>query len=58
MIMMMKWLRNSDVPSTNKLVSKNQRANESYQEVVSPEVSKTQGDQKQFFLEKRLEQRK
>ena len=56
--MMMKWLCTSDVPSTNKLVSRNQRANESYQEVVSPEVSKTQGDQKQFFLEKRLEQRK
>ena len=66
MIVMIKWLCTSDLPSTNKLVSTNQQANENYQEVLSPEVSKlnhtvinkTQGDQKQFSLEKRLKKRK
>ena len=64
--MLMKWLCTSDLPSTNKLVSTNQQANESYQKVLSPEVSKlnhtvinkTQGYQKQFSLEKRLKKRK
>ena len=65
MIMMMKWLYvRTNLPSTNKLVSTNQRANESYSS-YSPEVSKLnhvvinkkQGDQMQFSLEKRLEKR-
>ena len=49
------------LPLTNKLVSKNQRANQNYSRVVSPEVSKPnhavmnkkQGNQMQFSLEKR-----
>ena len=68
MIMMMKWLCiPTDLPSTNKQVSTNQRANESYPRGVSSEASKLnhavinkkkQGHQMQFSLEKRLEKRK
>ena len=60
----------TDLTSTNKLVSTNQRASKRnsriIQKVVSPEVSKLnhavmnkkEGDQMQFSLEKRLEKRK
>ena len=56
----------SYVPSTNKLVSKNHRANLSYSRKVSPEVSKlnhvvmntNQGDQMQFSSDKRSRRKK
>ena len=47
-------------PSTNKLVSTNQRANERYSrssftKFNHPVINRKQGDQMQFSLEKRLE---